>query len=201
MDEQDIMSGIPVQLRPTVYIILLLLGLALIVTYFLYIRTLSRLLKIIKPENRKMRPSRVWLLLLGFLSIFVEFLSYSFNGDGTILFSVVESVFLLFPVVWQLVIVHNVSRSINATFRSRGLSAVSGPAYLAGVLYVACCLIFVISGMFDTPGFAGDLMGWALLLAFLSWVVYWAQITRYKKTIRKFSEEPDADSLVFNNLY
>ena len=62
-------------------IILIVLGLCLIPVIF-YILTLQRTLETISPENRKMNPGQVWLILIPFFNLVYNFIMVASIADS-----------------------------------------------------------------------------------------------------------------------
>ena len=80
-----------------------------------YILTLQNTLKAIRPQNRKMKPTDVWLLLIP-----------------------------LFNLVWHFIVVTHITNSINVEYRSRNLSLNSQTSYGVGMtLCILCCLCLI----------------------------------------------------------
>ena len=102
-------------------LILLILGIVLVVflglyLYFLY--SLQELIKLIRPENRSIKPGQVWLLLIP-----------------------------LFSVVWLFVVVSNLSDSVANEYRSRGLTPLEiKPGYNIGMWMAGLGAVSLICG-------------------------------------------------------
>lgn len=77
-----------------------------LVLYFFYLSMLSSLLREISPENRRMNPGMVWLLLVP-----------------------------IFNLIWTFVVVKNISASVKDEFESRGVSLnEQNPGYNIGLV-------------------------------------------------------------------
>jgi hypothetical protein len=82
----------------------------------LYLLTLQNTLKAISPQNRKMEPGMVWLLLIP-----------------------------LFNIVWQFIVVNRLSVSIESEYTSRGLTCKSRPTYNIGLAFsILSCINLVL---------------------------------------------------------
>ena len=89
------------------------LGLVLVVVvlalaaFIFFLITLQNALKAVRPENRKMRPGQVWLLLIP-----------------------------LFSLVWQFMVVDRVADSLANEYRSRGITpGEQRPGYSVGLAF------------------------------------------------------------------
>ena len=81
-----------------------------IVVYVLYLNTLRKTILIVSPENRKLRPGEVWLLLIP-----------------------------LFSLVWQFVLVAKIADSLRAEYQSRGMTpSEERPGYQIGLAMSVC---------------------------------------------------------------
>ena len=101
-------------------ILFILLGLA-IIPYILYLLTLQNTLKAISPQNRKMQPGQVWLLLIP-----------------------------LFNYIWNFIVVSRISESIAAEYSSRNIQFEPKPTYNIGIAFsiLICCGIIPIINIF-----------------------------------------------------
>jgi len=95
-------------------IILFLLG--AIIPFIFYLLTLQKTFELISPENRKMTPGHVWLLLIP-----------------------------LFGIVWHFIIVTNMADSIKAEAESRNITIDEPrPGYSIGMaMCILNCLFFI----------------------------------------------------------
>lgn len=98
----------------------IVLAVALLVAIF-YLLTLQNTLKAISPQNRKMEPGMVWLLLIP-----------------------------LFNMVWQFIVVNRLSASIESEYTSRGLPCKSRPTYNIGLAFAVLNCVNVVS-YWSTP--------------------------------------------------
>lgn len=95
-------------------LILLSFGLVIIPAIF-YILTLQKTLEIISPENRKMPPTYVWLLLVPLLGL-----------------------------IWHFIVVRDLSASIKAEAISKDLNVELKPAYNIGLAMCILSCLFLI---------------------------------------------------------
>lgn len=129
-----------------IVIALIAIGIGLIVIIF-FCLTLQNLLKAIQKENRAMEPGMVWLLLIPVLNI-----------------------------VWTFIVVINISKSIQAEYKSRNMEIEDKPLFTLG-------LVWAISG---ACGFIPYLNYIAGIVALISFIMYWIKANEYKNTIRQF---------------
>ncbi len=126
----------------------------------LFLLTMHRTLKLIRPQYRSMPPGCVWLCLIPYLRVF--------------------------PAIWM---VHATSASLRRQFEALGQSE-QGDAYasVSGIVWVYG---FGVSLVIELLGYAFDsseLMGVTLLplmVSFIAWIVYWAQIAVYKGRLKR----------------
>lgn len=118
---------------------------------------LQKLLEAISPQNRKMPPSNVWLLLIP-----------------------------LFALIWNFILVENISKSIEAEYRSRNLPIEPKPTYNLGLAFaiIAICIFLPFASI-------------ALLVI---GIIYWTKTAEYKKAILDMPPYIEGDSQVFSNL-
>ncbi len=87
-----------------------------IIPVIFFLRSLQNILKIISPENRRMSPSTVWLILIP-----------------------------VFGVVWQFMVVSKIADSIKAEYtRFNILVNESRPTYTIGLVYCISYLLLLI---------------------------------------------------------
>jgi hypothetical protein len=104
-----------------------------IVPLILFIVTLQNTLKIISPENRKMRPGEVWLTLIP-----------------------------LFGVVWQLVVVSRIADSIRDECLKLNISfKESRPTFTIGAVYCFSFLVYLLPA-FKIPASFVVMVTWIL---------------------------------------
>lgn len=84
-------------------IVIIVFGIILIPAIF-YLITLQNTLKAISPENRRMEPGMVWLLLIP-----------------------------LFNIIWNFIVINRMADSIQAELQKKGMSVTERPAYNVGI--------------------------------------------------------------------
>jgi hypothetical protein len=106
-------------------IVLISVGIMILPLIF-YLLTLQGVLQQVKPENRKMDPGMVWLILIP-----------------------------LFGIVWQFIVVGNIADSLKAEFAQRGVNpGEERPGYNIGLTYciLMCCGIIPFLGILAAIG-------------------------------------------------
>jgi hypothetical protein len=122
--------------------------------YILFLSTVVRVLTRVEPVNRRMDPGQVWLNLLP-----------------------------LFNLLWLVVTVERVGESIRNEMTARGRHRrTDGYGKTAGLTWMSLLMIGPLMAMawHDLKPVAG--MAW--LIAFVYWVVYWAQLAAYASRLR-----------------
>lgn len=92
--------------------------------FIFYLLTLQNMLKLIAPNNRKMPPGQVWLVLIP-----------------------------LFGAIWQFFVVNNISISIEKEFRSKGLPIENRPTYTIGLITCILCALNTAMFIFGLHSF------------------------------------------------
>lgn len=131
----------------------------------LYILTLYNAMKAVSPQNRKMEPGMVWLLLIP-----------------------------LFNMVWQFIVVNKLSASIESEYTSRGLPCKSRPTYNIGLAFAILSCVNVVV-YWSLP--LRNLVGLAIIVC---WIIYWVQVSDYKKELQRLPPADYNDSEIFGNL-
>lgn len=87
----------------------------LLVPAIFYLITLQNTLKAISPENRKMEPGMVWLLLIP-----------------------------LFNIIWNFIVVNRMADSIQAELHKKGINVTERPAYNVGIaMCIISCVTWI----------------------------------------------------------
>lgn len=143
----------------------------------LYLLNLQNTLKAAAPENRKMPPANVWLLLIP-----------------------------LFNIYWSFVVVRKITDTIVAEYQSKGQALPTPkPTYNVGmamaILQVISSVISIITSpdqirqiqmasegvMVETTQASSPLQSFGSLLGFvvlILWIVYWVQTAGYKNRMK-----------------
>jgi len=104
-----------------------IIGIAIgLIPVILYLLTLQRTLNEVSPENQKMPPGQVWLILIP-----------------------------LFGLVWSFIMVNRIADSLKAEFASRGIQVDEDrPGYSIGITYciLYCCGIVPFIGILASLG-------------------------------------------------
>lgn len=115
--------------------VILFFFVGIIVVYVLYLNTLRKTILTVSPENRKLRPGEVWLLLIP-----------------------------IFAFVWQFVLVAKIADSLRAEYQSRGMTpSEDRPGYQIG-LAMSICLVAtflpLLGGLIAFAGFICWIIYW-----------------------------------------
>ncbi len=155
-------GGIPMMIA--VVVIILQLGLA-----FLFLRTMAKMLKVIAPENRKIKPSKVWWQILPYINV------------------------VIFLFVMQ-----RVSRSIKMECAKRGVDVNERITWIMGFIYGVTGTVTNTLAMADNYVVLPVWLKWVSVFVgvtgMVAWIIYWVQINGYK---RKFRQPYVNDSMIF----
>jgi hypothetical protein len=134
-----------------------LLPLSVIVFSIRFLRTQYRILVLIRPENRRMPPDHVWLLLIP-----------------------------LFGFIWQFNVIYKICASIqkelntpvgDSIFPEDTVPSNVRPTYLIGITYATIlCITLIPLKLIKGP---------AAVIAAILWIIYFVQLARFKKKIIK----------------
>jgi len=128
-------------------LVILALAPIVLVPAIFYLRTLQRALAQCSQESRTMDPGSVWLLLIP-----------------------------LFNIVWQFLVVVNISKSLRNEFVRRNLAAAEmEPGKAIGL---AMCIL-------EVCGIIPILRIVASVAAVVCWIIYWVKISGYSKKLLK----------------
>ncbi|HVX00375.1 MAG TPA: hypothetical protein VHA52_08080 [Candidatus Babeliaceae bacterium] len=119
---------------------LLWLGLVVIIfclPFIFYLLTLQNTLKLIAPNNQKMRPGQVWFTLIP-----------------------------IFGPVWHFFVVNNVSMSIENEFRSKNLPIENKPAYTIGLITCILFALRTITFLFGVGSIFVSIVAYICLIIF-----------------------------------
>lgn len=133
----------------------IILAVAFLVAFILFLVTQQQILKLIEPEQRRMPPGQVWLQLVP-----------------------------LFGLVWQFIVIARLSKSIhNQLTFSSGDSIFDArekipdkPTYVSGITYAVVMCATVIPLPFGKTIIAAVALG--------NWVNYWIDLNRYRKKLK-----------------
>ena len=190
------MESLPPDVRNIIKTLVGLLSIVIVLIYFFYVRSLSDLLKTVRPENRKVSPGKTWLLLLGFLNYFTDilYLEIPLSYTGVISLKYLILGFMLF---WQAYLSLKISNSITAEFKSCGIPIEEAPTWKWAFNYCLAMLVQLPVALHSTNS-NYFLMAW--LWVMVSWIIYWAETAKYKKRLRALPVM-DKDTQLFQNLY
>lgn len=169
----------------------LVIGLVIVILYLL---NLQNTLKAAAPENRKMPPANVWLLLIP-----------------------------LFNIYWSFVVVKRISETIAAEYQSKGQPLSNAkPTYSVGMAMSVLMVINSVISLITTPErmtqtqtamegmqgtftetqssplqVVGGLIG---LVALILWIVYWVQTAGYKNKMKMLPNNRSNESQIFQGM-
>ncbi|MDQ3048182.1 MAG: hypothetical protein M3R27_11595 [Bacteroidota bacterium] len=110
-----------------IIIIAVIIGIAVgLIPLIFYLLTLQNTLKEVSPENQKMPPGQVWLILIP-----------------------------LFGLIWQFIVVNRIADSLKAEFAKRAVQVEEDrPGYGIGIAYciLYCCSVVPLLGIFASLG-------------------------------------------------
>jgi hypothetical protein len=122
-----------------------LVGIAIfLVPFIFFLLTLQKAFNRCSPESRAMQPGMVWLMLIP-----------------------------LFNLVWQFFVVLNLTKSLAAEFRKRGIAVEPEPGKTMGLVM---CILFCC-GIIPFLGILCSLAG----LVF--WIIYWVKIAGFSSKL------------------
>lgn len=165
-----------------------------LVIAILYLLNLQNTIKAASPENRKMPPANVWLLLIP-----------------------------LFNIYWMFVVVKRISETIAAEYQSKGQPLPNAkPTYNVGIAMAVLTVINTLISIFTTPDrmqqtqsamsgmqgtfvesqtsplqMVGGLIGFVALIL---WIVYWVQTAGYKNKMKMLPNNKGNDSQIFQGM-
>ncbi len=116
----------------------------LLIPWIFYCLTLQKALNRCSPENRAMQPGMVWLLLIPLVNL-----------------------------VWNFMVVLNMSKSLGAEFQKRGMAEDPQPGKTVGMTMA----ILICCGVIPIVGFLASIAG------LICWVIYWVKIVDYSKKL------------------
>ena len=154
--------------------------LAVITVWILYLLTLQNALAAVSPQNRKMAPGLVWLIV-----------AFSILGAIPligILFSIAGVIFFFF-------VVKNIAQSLEAEYLSRGMSTVAKPTFNIGMAYFATSVIMTALGLLKVNV---PVLSFLLAIGVLVfWIIYWVQVSQNKNRLKAAGQMPLSSSEIF----
>lgn len=180
------------------FIVLVCFGIGVVIA-ILYLLNLQNTLKSAAPENRKMPPANVWLLLIP-----------------------------LFSTCYMFLVANRMSETIRAEYASKGQSAGSPrPAYKVGMAIAIGSAISTLISLITFKEWYNDMRmiihvyssgnyeaimnmqtsgsllssigSYISFVVFILWIVYWVQTAGYKNKMRSLPAN-NADSRIFSPL-
>ena len=138
----------------------------LIAVAIAFLMTLSNTLKAISPANRTTEPSSVWLMLIP-----------------------------IFNIVWQFILYGKMKESVNAEYKSKGVSDTFDATYQIGIISAVGGIVSVLySTLISSTDIIYNLISLALLVIV---IMFWVQVSNHKK--RLLSLPSTGDSAIFGS--
>lgn len=135
--------------------------LAGLVAVIFYCLTLQKALGRVSPENRKLAPGLVWLLLLPLaVSTPLAFLTS---------LKILQFAVGIFGLVWNFVVVLQLAASLGAEFKKRSLPGPAAPGKPVGLAMciLCCCMPIPLLGVVAAIG------------GLVCWIIYWVKIAGF----------------------
>lgn len=193
-------ENFPKQYLPLILTMFAILMALAIMVFCFYLSNLQRLLKAIRPVNRKMQPGQVWLMVISFLSSFIvipQLVYGNWEGNTLLLSMLAGYAIRVFVLVFQFYMVNKIADSIEAEYRSRNLQVEPRPTYQLGLFYCICSAAGLVA---DVP-YIGFIAGLAGVAGFVAWIMYWVKTAEWKRNIEALPLHDDPDSELFKDLY
>ena len=130
----------------------------------LFCRSLVKTLEYIAPENRNIRPSLVWLLLIPVINYIMNF-----------------------------IVVFSMSNSISNELKSREFEEVKRPAFIPGIISAVLALLPVAVLFTAIPKKYIDIIGILALFQMVFFIQYWMKFNWYRHVLKKDTEENGLD--------
>jgi hypothetical protein len=146
----------------TEYIIIAVLGfvLALLAAAIIFLVSQQKVLQLIDPEHRRMRPGQVWLQLIP-----------------------------VYNYVWQFIVVARIADSIQAQLLAEDNDSIIGsaanvsdrPTYRSGIGY---CVLTIISTCTSFIPLLASIYFLASVAMIIIWIIYWIELEKFKKVLK-----------------
>lgn len=162
-------------------IVVIFFGVGLI--YFLYIRNLVRLTKLISPANRRIQPSLIWLLSINFLStvtILPMFTNHKLPEVYTKLFYYIGIGITVFTLIFTFYMVNKISESLDAELKSRRVADDPKPTLYVG-LFMCGCNTATLLGNVNYVAIIGV---FAMFAGIGAWIMYWIKTNEYRVKLK-----------------
>ena len=127
-----------------IFVISLIIGAVCLIPGIFYLLTLQKCLQRCSPQSRTMSPGQVWLMLIP-----------------------------LFNLVWQFIVVSQISSSLANEFRPRRMIEEPEPGKAIGLAY---CILFVC-------GVIPFLAVLTSIAGLVCWIIYWVKIADYSREL------------------
>lgn len=161
----------------------------------LFLLNLQHTIKVVAPENRKMKPGNVWMQLLPLVGL-----------------------------VYSFIVARSVSDSIVAEYRSKVQILVSEkPTYITGMVFAVFSVLITILSIYSGLSYGAvdtsvmteeevlayttrsDVFAFSIIMMIVSlawfvlFIVYWVQTAAYKRKMKRLTDN-NSNNTIFNDL-
>lgn len=160
------------------FVLMLVLGMfaAALALAVLFLMSMSRTIRRIRPQNRQLSPGGVWLCLIPIAGVVIA--------------------------LWM---VSGMAASLRRQFEELdeddpldNYGSVAGRCWLYSL--IASRLIWIAGFVFDPLGYASLVSDLLLTLSLIAWIDYWVLIAKYHRRLKKLLPlEPSADELDYGD--
>lgn len=179
---QDVFKDIPQQMIPFAKGVILFIFLVFDVIYFLYIKNLFDLMKLVSPDNRRIAPGKIWLLLISFISMIVIIPLFTAKEMPKLYDNILDGIEIgaqIFLLIFTFYMVNKISESLATELKSRRVSNDPKPTLNAGMFMCICNTASLLAGVryVAVIGILGSLLG------LIAWIMYWVKTYEYRKKL------------------
>ena len=179
---QDAFKDIPANMIPVMKGVMIFAFFVFDVIYFLYIKNLFDLVKLVSPINRRIAPSKIWLLLISFVSMVAIIPLFATKELPKLYENIIDSIGVvtqIFMLIFTFYMVNKISESLDAELKSRRVSDDPKPTWSIGVFMCICNTTSLLAGVKYVAiiGILGSLIG------LVAWIMYWVKTHEYRKRL------------------
>jgi len=150
-----------------------------ILIYSLYIRNLYKLMQLVSPVNRRLEPSKILLLSIGFLNIITAapvFFNKALVAPYSRIITGIEVGIMMFMLIFTFYMVNKISESLEAELKSRNVNNDPKPTLSLGIFMCICNTAVLLVGI----GYLAVLGLIASMMGFVAWIMYWIKTKEYR---------------------